>query len=223
MRIWFISDTHGAHRDLDVPDVDMVIHCGDESNNRNPHQNHPHAFEFFRWYRNLPIKHKVYVPGNHSTAVWFGLIDPGDFPEIKFLIHQFAEIGGLKIFGSPYTPTFGDWAYMKKRSQMAAVWESIPEEVDVLVTHGPPKGVLDLTTDLTDNRPVQVGCKSLMNAVLSVAPRIHAFGHIHDEDTFLNYGVLKRDLTTFVNCSCMDLKYRLVHNGFILNEDGEMQ
>lgn len=220
MRIWFISDTHGGHDQLVVPDADMVIHCGDESNARNLSANYAEAVPFFQWYRNVPIRHKIYVPGNHSIAVWNHMVHPEDYPEIDFLIHQSITIEGLSIFGSPFTPRFGDWAFMQKRNVMDSVWRTITGKVDILVTHGPPKGVLDLTTDIGDNRPVQVGCKSLLNAVNRIKPKYHAFGHIHDEDTFLNYGMLDRGETKFINCACMNLKYEIVHNGFLVDTEG---
>lgn len=216
MKIWFISDTHCLHDKLDIPEVDMVVHCGDESNSRNVHANHIEATRFFQWYRNLPIKHKVYVPGNHSIAVWQKHIAPTDYPEIKFLIHQGATIGGVGIFGSPYTPRFGDWAFMRKRNQMADVWENIPE-CDILVTHGPPKGILDLAEDFDSGHIVQVGCKSLLNTVMATKPLIHAFGHIHDEESFFNYGILRRDEIRFINCACLNHKKGTIHNGFVVD------
>lgn len=215
MKIWFISDTHGLHDRLEIPEADMVVHCGDESNSRNPHQNHTEAIRFFQWYRSLPIKDKIYVPGNHSTAVWSKFITQADYPDICFLIHKEIRVAGLKIFGSPYTPRFGDWAFMEKRNKMAAVWENIPA-CDILVTHGPPKGILDLAEDTDNGSIVQVGCKSLLNAVNRIVPRVHAFGHIHDDETFLNYGIFALGETTFINCACLNHRKMSIHNGHVI-------
>jgi Icc-related predicted phosphoesterase len=217
MKIWFISDTHNEHEKLRVPEADWVIHCGDESTHGNAWLNEPEARRFFEWYAELPIPSKIYVPGNHSLAVENGLIQASDYPSIRFLIHEQLEIQGLRVFGSPYTPRFHDWAYMKKRTQLDQVWQTIPEETDILVTHGPPKGVLDLTHDSESGGLVQVGCMALRRHVETrIKPRVHAFGHLHDEKGISNFGMYTRGETQFLNCSCCDLSGQLRNNGWVL-------
>ncbi len=217
MKVWFISDTHNKHLELQVPDVDLVIHCGDESTHGNPCMNEPESRRFFDWYAALDIPTKVFVPGNHSTAVEQGLIRPDEFPELRFLVHRAIECNGLKIFGSPYTPRFHDWAYMKKRTQLDVVWQSVPDDVDILVTHGPPKGVLDMTRDFESKHLIQVGCAALRRHVDErIRPKIHAFGHLHDEKGVSNYGMFTRGATQFINCSCCNLASKLMNNGFVV-------
>lgn len=215
MKIWFISDTHCLHDYLIMPElgIDVVIHCGDEANKSDPVFNEIESRKFFEWYRYLPILHKIFVPGNHSTAIQAGLIRPEEYPEIKFLIHEETVIDGIRIFGTPYTPTYGtSWAYMKKRNRMDLVWQSVPE-CDILVTHGPPKGILDLTIN-KKNKLVQVGCKSLYNRVMQIQPKIHAFGHVHDEGKH-NYGIYQWFNTDFINCACWDHKKTKFYNGIL--------
>ena len=217
MKIWFISDTHCEHENLDVPEVDAVIHCGDESNHGNPWMNEAEARNFFEWYSALPMPLKIFVPGNHSTAIEQGLVRGSDYPAVKFLIHESTEWNGLKIFGSPYTPNFFDWAYMKARSDLDIVWQSIPDDIDILITHGPPKGIMDVTADIQTAKPVHVGSQSLMRHVEErITPRIHAFGHIHDEQGISNFGMVTRGSTQFINCSCCDLTGGLKHNGHVI-------
>ncbi|MDP1562557.1 MAG: metallophosphatase domain-containing protein [Pirellulaceae bacterium] len=217
MKIWFISDTHGLHQGLQPPKADVVIHCGDEANHGSPWLNEPESRRFFDWYRELPIPIKVFVPGNHSTAIEQGLIRATDYPEVRFLIHDEAEIAGLKIFGSPYTPRFFDWAYMKARNKLDLVWDTIPDDIDILITHGPPKGILDLTKDIETKALVQVGCKALRRHVDErIKPRIHAFGHLHDEADVSNYGRYTRGTTQFINAACCNLKMELAHQGFVV-------
>ncbi len=219
MKIWFISDTHTRHAGLKVPDVDMVIHCGDESNHGNPWLNEAESRNFFSWYRQLPIPHKIFVPGNHSTAIEQGLIRPENYPEVQFLIHQETKVEGITIFGSPYTPRFFDWAYMKARNKLDVVWASIPDDIDILITHGPPKGILDLTKDIKTKELVQVGCSALRRHVDGrIKPRIHAFGHLHDEAGISNYGHFTRGTTQFINAACCDLRIELKHPGVIIEE-----
>ena len=202
MDLFFISDTHGNHEKIYVPNTDVIICCGDESNHKNPHINEGESHKFFEWFSKLDVEHKIFVPGNHSTAIEAGLIRRENYPNVKFLIHEATSIEGLIIFGSPYTPTYGNnWAYMKKHNRMQVVWDSVPK-CDILVTHGPPKGILDVCEDKDKRkRYIHSGCKSLMNKVLEIKPMIHAFGHIHDEPDCYNYGRLDRDGITFINAS----------------------
>lgn len=220
MKIWFISDTHCEHQNLEVPDVDAVIHCGDESNHGNAWMNEPEARRFFDWYSELKIPAKIFVPGNHSTAIEQGLIRSTDYPEVTFLIHESMQWNGMRIFGSPYTPEFFNWAYMKARSQLDIVWQSIPDDIDILITHGPPKGIMDVTADMYTGEPVHVGSKSLMRHVEHrIRPRIHAFGHIHDEPAIHNYGTLFHGATQFINCACCHLTRGLVNQGVVVELD----
>ncbi len=221
VKIWFISDTHNRHRELTIPDADMVIHCGDESTYGNAWMNELEARPFFDWFSELPIPDKVFVPGNHSTAVEQGLVRAEDYSSVRFLIHDEMLWNGLRIFGTPYTPKFFDWAYMKPRGEMDIVWDSIPSDVDILVSHGPPKGVLDITRDIETKAPIHVGSKSLMRQVTErIRPRFHAFGHIHDEAGHRNYGMVTRGATTYINCSCCDLACKLLNPGFVVEIEG---
>lgn len=223
MRCWLVSDTHNQHRKLRVPEgIDVVIHCGDESESGNEYVNEPEARAFFDWYSALNIGVKIFVPGNHSMAIERGLIRPEQYPEIRFLIHQQVELEGVVIFGTPYTPKFFDWAYMRARKDLDILWQSIPNTVDILVSHGPPKGYLDVTRDLDSREPIHVGSKSLTKHVLErIKPLLHAFGHIHDEANIRNFGVVQESGITFVNCSCCNLGSKLVNQGVVLDIDPE--
>lgn len=228
MKIWLISDTHCKHELLRVPDsVDLVVHCGDEAHAHKPKKNLEEAKPFFEWFQSLPIARKVFVPGNHSIAVEQGLIQPADFPEIVFLIHQLSEFqlgdlsvennGKLKIFGSPYTPWFFNWAYNVARPDLDAIWATIPTDIDLLITHGPPKGILDVTKDWKSKEPIHIGSMSLTRQVdKRIRPKIHAFGHLHDEPEINNFGWKQHNGVAYINCSCCDLPGNLVHHGVIV-------
>lgn len=218
MKIWLISDTHGKHHELILPEVDMVIHAGDMGTYRDPHMNVNGILDSLAWYRSLPIKHKVLIAGNHCTSIERGLIDKKEFEGITFLQHEFAEVGGLKIFGSAYTPSFGDgWAYNVARHKIGEYWKDIPTGLDILVTHGPAKGILDITEN-QNGELVQCGCKALLNRIIEVAPKYHVFGHIHPETNGHNAGILKVNGidTTFINAAVVNLQYKIHNNGFII-------
>lgn len=195
MRIWHISDTHTYHDLLRVPDgIDMVIHSGDCSNPRDPYNNEPEVREFIHWYKSLPIKHKVYVAGNHDTSIEKKLVTKKDFEDynIHYLEDDLITLQGLLIYGNPYTPQFGHgWAFMKDRVKLDRYWTKvIPGYVDILVTHGPPKGILDKSYSREDVLEM-CGDKSLLNKVKEVQPTYHLFGHIHNHKDNINAGMQK--------------------------------
>ena len=115
MQITAISDTHKRHRLLDgmFSDKDYVlVHAGDAAHSRDSAENYAEMVDFLDWYSSLSAMWKIYVPGNHDVSVERGLINPKDWPEIKFLINTYIVIDGVKFFGSPYTPSFGHgWSW----------------------------------------------------------------------------------------------------------------
>jgi len=194
MKIWHISDTHTYHDLLRIPEgVDMVIHSGDCSNPRDPYNNEPEVREFIDWYKELPIKHKIYVPGNHDTSIEKKLVVRDDFENagIIYLEDNIVIVDNLSIYGNPYTPQFGQWAFMKDRVKLDRYWpKAMPAHVDILITHGPPKGILDKSYS-RENVFECCGDKSLLNRVMEVKPKYHLFGHIHNHKDIINAGVQK--------------------------------
>ena len=207
MRIWFLSDTHGFHKELKVPeDIDIVIHSGDVSNYRENFLNEPEVLNFIDWYSNLPIKNKVLVAGNHDVSIGNRLVLPDTIAKagIIYLEGTLTEINGLSIFGSPFTPTFGvGWAFNKDRSKLDKFWSKIPEKTDIIVVHGPPYGILDLTED-RDGLLKHCGDKALLNHIMRVKPIVTCFGHIHNCKYHLNSGVLFNQYGVFINASCVE-------------------
>jgi len=191
VRIVLISDTHNKHRKITMPPGDILIHSGDFTNRGSLSA----IKEFDAWLGELPYLHKVVVPGNHDTAM-----DPAmwtDNPKIndlneasaedtkeiiknaKVLINETLEVRGISIFGSPYTldPFKLDWwAYKaQNEAQLEDLMEMPVECVDIVVTHSPPYGIGDLTSngDLA-------GSKAVLNKVVACNPALHVFGHIHE-------------------------------------------
>jgi Icc-related predicted phosphoesterase len=193
MRIWHISDTHTYHGLLSVPDVDMVICSGDISIPRDPFASNVECFDFLEWYQSLPIKHKILIAGNHDIAIERRFITPADISArgIVYLENNATTIEGLKIWGSPITPSFGTgWAFNKKREKCDDVWQLIPEDADIVVTHGPAKGVLDLSYNL-NNDVERCGCSALGKTIRRIQPKLFCFGHIHNCKDIINAGQVK--------------------------------
>lgn len=233
-RIWHISDTHGHHKELKVPsDVDIVIHSGDASNYKDPYRNEAEMHSFLTWYSSLKIPYKIFVAGNHDTSIEKGLILKEDMKNsmgIDYLYMETIEVLGYKIWGSPYVPRYGDWAFMKPRNKMMKkVWDFIDLEADIIVTHTPPKGILDYSDrrihDPTINTTITVvedcGCLSLKKCIIQINPKLHCFGHIHSTRNIQNAGTRTMPglQTVFSNGSCcMDgERNRMVFNGNVID------
>ena len=211
MNILHISDTHCMH-DLFPKErfegIDMVIHSGDCSNSPFLASSKREITEFLEWYEKVPVKYKLFVAGNHDTAIDRKQIEYSDMilKDIIYLENESIEIEGLKIWGSPITPTFGEWSFMKARDKTHFVWDTIPDDTDILVVHGPPKGVRDLTYN-RENKLEMCGDKALATAVMRVKPKLVLFGHIHNFKDIENQGVStyhRLPKTTFSNASCVE-------------------
>ena len=202
------SDTHGFHNmfsSSNFDGIDAVFFAGDCSNNFNKHINSNEVINFLEWFNDLPVKYKIFVAGNHDTSIFHKIINPRNFKNIIYLEDELIEIDGIKIYGSPYSPTFGKWVFMKDRGKIDLVWKNIPENIDILITHSPPKGILDLSIN-RDSELEFCGCKSLLNHVKRVKPKFHIFGHIHNYEGCINSGLctLNGIDTTFINASCVN-------------------
>ena len=211
MKILHISDTHGFHGtfpDSRFEGIDVVVHSGDCSNYRNTLMNLPEVLNFITWYKSVPVKHKIFVAGNHDTSVERKLVTSDQFAEAGIIYLENTEtiIDGVKFWGSPHTPTFGDWAFMKAREKINKVWDTIPTDTDILIVHGPPKSIRDLSFD-PFGKLEMCGCGALFKKCKKL-PNLKAvcFGHIHNMDGVeTNQGVSVYDFsdTIFSNAACV--------------------
>lgn len=214
MRILHLSDTHGHHEMIPesrFKDVDMVIVSGDAGNYRDVEYNETEIIQFLEWFAEVPVKDKLYVAGNHDSSIEVGSIGKQQFLEygVIYLEDESIEFklgdGKLKIYGSPYTPTFGNWSFMKARHKLHEVWKKIPNDVDILITHGPPQSILDLAYEFDGSTIKQCGCSALLKRVKEIEPMYHLFGHIHNsyDGKLINSGrtQLSDCKTEFINSS----------------------
>ena len=217
-KLIFISDTHGLHSEMRIPNGDIIIHCGDISGRGKINE----VTDFANWFSVLPHKHKIMIPGNHDFLFENNVPLARILLEergIVCLIDEFIEIEGIKFWGSPITPYFFDWAFNRFRgSDIERHWNKIPENIDILITHGPP-AYLENLSKLKGGE--DVGCEDLYKATKKINPKIHCFGHIHE-----GAGVFKDDKTTYINCSSLNENYKytnapiqIIYSGgeFIIN------
>lgn len=199
MKLVLLSDTHGQHKHWNnkVPDGDVLIHAGDISSVGTEYQ----VVLFLEWFSKLPHKHKIFIAGNHDwlferdSEVVRAILK--NYPTLTYLQESSVVIDGIKIWGSPWTPWFYNWAFNippYKENQ----WDTIPLDTNVLITHGPPYGILDKT-----DRGQHAGCRNLFRKIGELNEcKLHVFGHIHE-----GAGELQLAEKTYINASMVDEIY----------------
>ena len=208
------SDTHNRHKQVVLPTCDIAIFGGDLSS-----RGHKHELQHFLKYlkSQTQVTEKVFIAGNHDicfdpkfeketeankwlqeTLDFYEVNKPGS--TIHYLENSSIELFGLKIWGSPYTPWFhGDrWGFNKHRGYLKDIWSRIPHDTDIVVTHGPPSYIMDYVHDTNE----YVGCDELRYHIDRVKPKLHIFGHIHE-----NWGIEEKANTTFCNATILNHQY----------------
>ncbi len=203
MKLVILSDNHNNYR-FDVPHGDILIHCGDFTFSGSNHE----IEKFKIWIQSQPHKYKLFIWGNHELIEHDENFWKNELEEVGAIcLHNTeVQINGVQFFGSSFTPIFGDWAFMHSAIQRKKYWENAPN-CDVLITHGPPSGILSQNYNNID-----CGCEFLNEYILKYKPKLHAFGHIHEA-----HGLQKEKNfnTTFANVSILDEGYRMINKPMI--------
>jgi Icc-related predicted phosphoesterase len=208
MKMVALSDTHGNHRSVDIPEGDIIIHCGDFTRKSN----YQEVMDFIQWYSELKFSHKILVAGNHDRFIekrkqeFLEIINGKD---IIYLENQSVQLEGYKLFGSPYTPIFGGIGAFTYPNEEEAreIWDIIPDGSDIIITHGPPMGFRDYSK--TENK--NTGCAVLLEQILKIKPAYHIFGHLHE-----SYGIDYNEDTVFVNASLVNRAEELINNPIVI-------
>ena len=204
MDITTIGDTHGCHRQLNLKSGDMLIHTGDVTAYGLEHE----VLDFLDWLNGQPFQYKIFIGGNHDLylekhkKLMQAIIPAG----IIYLDNRSVKIDGIKIYGTPATLYQGGMAFNYHQGEdIGQIWAQIPGDTDILITHMPPKGILDN----------QSGCPQLLEKVDSVRPGYHFFGHIHE-----GHGKYEGGGTIFCNAAVSnspdfvrEVAYRVVRGG----------
>ncbi|MFK7765988.1 MAG: metallophosphatase domain-containing protein [Mariniblastus sp.] len=189
MKFVAISDTHGCHRNLDLPSGDVLLHAGDVCDRAN----REHVADFLVWFSELDFEHKILVRGNHDVDLTSGesLLDT-EMPEgVVQLENSQHFIEEIPIWGIPFP-----------LSQNRPDLDLIPSETQILISHQPPYTILD-------SPPFggPKGDSGLLRAVKSVEPKVHLFGHIHR-----SYGQTTIGNTLFINASGYKASKKMIVN-----------
>lgn len=190
MKIVHLSDTHGWHHGsvttwleevAEQEKPDAIVHSGDFMKHAMKYED----FEgFINWFQKLPFQHKILVPGNHD--MWAECLEYDTYlkgellpHDIHLLICESVVIDGVKFYGSPYTPAFCNWGFQLRPYEQEVHWKNIPDDTDVLITHGPAKGILDYINIINGEPKEALGCEFLTKRIDDLNLQAHLFGHIH--------------------------------------------
>lgn len=185
----------------------MLLHAGDFSYRGKKDE----AVDFLTWFGKQDFAHKIFIAGNHdffferAPKAELDTLIPGS---VTYLNDSGTTVNGIKIWGSPVTPWYYNWAFNRRRGdEIRKHWEQIPADTDLLMTHGPAYGFLD--TVINDQH---VGCQDLLRTLLIIKPKVHLYGHIHE-----SYGALKRSGIRLINASVVNEQYQLINRPFVFD------
>jgi len=203
-KLVIISDTH-RQCPMDLPKGDILIHAGDFDIRDEWELNH-----VINWFMNLDYKHIIWIAGNHDLymgKLFKAGIKPDMLYNLHYLCNSSVEIEGIKFWGSPYSPVFGQgWAFNGFSDYLKKLWNTIPEDSDIIVSHCNPFGINDVV------RGISQGCPTLRDRIKEIKPKLHASGHIHE-----GHGVYKDEHTIYVNGSIMDEFYEPVNKPIVID------
>ena len=201
-----ISDLHGHYPKLEGGD--LLIIAGDLTalDTKNQH------LAFVSWISQQKYKKKIWIAGNHDNFLQGTNFIPIKDVGLEYLCDSGTEFEGLKIYGSPWTLKFPGMnphcmAFTcDTEEELDEKWKLIPDDIDILITHSPPYGILDKNI-----HGEHCGSISLRNKTLDgnyfKEFRHHIFGHIHE------MGSVILDLThsKFINCSYVNERYQPIN------------
>ena len=197
MRILHISDTHGLHCKLNtLPDADVIVHSGDFTLNGTDNE----ALDFIEWFCDSPYKHKIFIAGNHDGCMMDASLD--GLPEnVHYLADSGVSIDGVYFYGVPMF-----CGNVNGKTQEVERCDSIPNNVDILISHRPPLGILD------GGEERHFGSVSILSCINEIRPRLNLFGHVHN-----GYGMMKWKNIVFSNACIVDDDYNITNNPRVID------
>lgn len=216
MKILGISDLHGILPEITNEKFDVLCICGDlfplKAQNNMPQCKSWLEKRFIKWCESIPCDHVLLIAGNHD--LYFERTIRSDIDsifkntKIHYLENDLTEIDGIKFYGTPYCKIFGMWAFMRDDEHLSMIFNNIPENIDVLLTHDAPYGTSDICLQneswITGEH---IGNEPLRDAIIAKSPKVNLHGHLHSA----NHSVeLLRD-TEVYNVSLVDERYELAY------------
>jgi Icc-related predicted phosphoesterase len=231
MRIAVVSDTHGMWPSLNYPKADMLVLAGDILHNYNPDrlrdankQLEEVAFlntKFGMLKKDGTYNEIVIIAGNHDYCFQLKNVEAKALiTNAHYLQDSEVVIDGVKFWGSPWQPWFWNWAFnfpnhntnfLRAKAHAVKCWAQIPDDTDVLITHGPSYGMLDKAYRGHNRWSESLGCKFMADRISNLKLKSHFFGHIHGSYGQKITGGLNNDKLTYVNASACNEQYKPVN------------
>ncbi len=204
-KLVIIADTHTFHKKVQLPKGDILIYAGDAEI-----RNDMELMFFINWFQSLDYKHIIWIGGNHDFYLE-EMHQRNAIPKMPYNIHYLINTGitieGIKFWGSPFSSQFGRWAFMGHLEDLKPIWNLIPSDTDIIITHSPPFGINDQCVN-----GVSVGCPALRDKLKEIKPSYHICGHIHEA-----YGVYQDEHTTYINASLLNEYYKMVNEPVVID------
>lgn len=200
MRILHLSDTHGCHHGLqDLPEADVLVHSGDFTMAGSEKE----ALDFLEWFCDLSYPNKIFICGNHDECMYGANVDGLDH-NVHYLCNSSVDIDGVKFYG---VPMFMSDCVTSRQNRN---YTNIPADTDVLITHSPAYGILDLDDGISGEF-INYGSEELFNRIATLSLRAHLFGHIHRQ-----HGILKQNGVIYSNGAIMNEDYSKLNSPSII-------
>lgn len=223
MKIVAISDLHGQIPEITEQNYDILCICGDifplRAQNNLPQCESWLKKVFIPWCESLPCDTVLLIAGNHDLyferTLGSDIYDVFSHTKIKYLENTSYEINGVTFYGTPYCHEFGNWSFMRSDECLSEIFENIPEDVDVLLTHDAPYGTSDICLDITPwPNAGHIGSIPLRDAILDKAPKLVLHGHLHS--TNHNVELMGETDTEVYNVSLLNEEYKMAYPPLIL-------
>lgn len=205
MKLTIISDTHGLHRKLPHLSGEILIHCGDMFNLARSSEND--IAEIDEWFGEQDFDLIVCIGGNQDRILQKRLeftLNP--FKNAIYLQDQTHSYCGVQFYGAPWTPDLPSHAFYQEAQMLKVKWSMIPSATDILITHTPPAGMLDISS-----RGKKLGCTYLANELDRISPKVHCFGHVHASG-----GSKERKQIRYVNAASVNSQFELVRAPYVM-------
>lgn len=208
MRVAATADLHG----IELPEIeecDLLLIAGDvapdppdlfDSVQKSTHVQRKWLREdFAEWLDEVPAEEKVWIAGNHDyVCEEGGFRRTAEQLPAHYLQDTSIELFGYKIHGTPWVPNLPGWAFYADDAFLAAATRIIPEDADIVISHGPPNGYGDQVL-----RGSHVGNPTLTSWISKNQPELVVCGHIHED-----HGRWEMGDTTLINASYVDVRYQ---------------
>jgi Icc-related predicted phosphoesterase len=211
MKVVAVSDTHTKHYNVDLPDGDVLVHAGDMTA-KGALGDLEH---FCQWVEDNKFTTNIIIAGNHDFCFENDLQYQAEdmINDVGFYLKDSSvTVDGIKFYGTPWQPAFHDWAFnIKGERGLREKFSQIESDTDVVISHGPPYGILDEVKRSGPNEDPHVGSTSLRDVIVDIQPKAHIFGHIHEQ-----YGQTERMGIKFINASICNLQYHPDNDPIVL-------